>query len=95
MGRMASRGVMMKIYNLCRRTGMVLLFISAIYFTFATISNITLADMHVWMDKKAPEDAEADSAIPTKNKHIGIKNKVFNNVVGGTKSNYNEYREIP
>ena len=72
----------MKIKNLCRRTGMSLLFIGALYMTVASISNVTFTDMHVWGEQLELENAmdDSQSQAASQNKQIGLKNKTLNKV---------------
>ena len=90
-----SRGVIMKIINLCRRIGMILLFIGALYFTVASISNVSLADMHVWGDQKILEEPVNDSQASSENKHIELKNKVLNRLMERTRLISNDDIEAP
>lgn len=92
---MTSRGVIMKIKKLCRRTGMVLLFIGALYFTVASISNISLADMYVWGDQNTLENTTGDARVLPENEQIGLINNSLNKLIENTKVISTDDRELP
>lgn len=77
---MTSReGVIMKIKNFIRRTGMILLFAGAFYVTVTTISNVTLADMQVVGDAEI-KSASHSSASASGQRQTALQEKGLNKV---------------
>lgn len=76
---MTSREVLfMKIKKIIRRASMLLLFLGAFYITVTSISNVTLADMHVWGEQIVLEDTLDDSQHTSKNRQIALEDKTLN-----------------
>ncbi|WP_425445489.1 3D domain-containing protein [Virgibacillus ndiopensis] len=61
-----------------RRTGMLLLFLGAFYTTVTTISNVTIADMKVWVEKGSSKAVAEMSQDSFKGKHVTLKEKSLN-----------------
>lgn len=77
----SSEVLSMKTNKFLRRSAMVLLFFSAIYATFTSISNVSFTDVHVWAEQKseAMSTFEGNSfkqrEIALKEKNLNIKEK--------------------
>ncbi|MEC5424916.1 3D domain-containing protein [Virgibacillus sp. C22-A2] len=69
----------MRIKKIIRRTGMTLLFLGAFYTTVTAVSNVTLADMNVWMEQEIQGHSDEIQST-SENRQIGLKEKSLNTV---------------
>lgn len=84
----------MKIEKILRRSAMVLLFFTAFYATFSSISNVTFKDIHVWAEQTTAELSafDADSFEP---RDISLKEKSLNFEKQGKRYISSEHVEGP
>lgn len=77
MAMMTSREVLsMTKHNFIRRSSMFILFICAMYTTVSSISNITLADMKIWIEEES--QTILNKSNNNKSKQLSLKEKIFN-----------------
>src|SRR5699024_4409230 len=77
-----------------RRTGMILLFLGAIYTTFSAISNLTIADIHTWLKQEKRVSAlNVDDHV--KSREVALKKKQLNTVKQQTRYISSEQVEGP
>ncbi|GAB3047607.1 3D domain-containing protein [Virgibacillus ainsalahensis] len=84
----------MKKQNFIRRAGMVVLFLSALYVTATSISNVTFADMQVWKEANSTHVSGEDHTTAA-DRHVGLKEKTLNRLMEKNKYISNDGNDAP